>query len=102
MRQMISVFEPIPSTNRNAAFRLLAELILRLTMEPLLPETKCIATKALLDIFPNDPATDTQLAAFRAQCASLMTLNPVAQADFIRCFDQWNNERTTRNYIVRP
>jgi len=35
-------------------------------LEPLLPETKCIATKALLDAFPTDAATKAQLAAFRA------------------------------------
>lgn len=102
MRQMIRAFELLPSTSQNAAFRLLAEFILRMTLEPLLPETRCIATKAFLNTFPNDAMTDAKLASFRSQCAGLMTLNPLAQADFIRCFDQWNNEKLTRGYIVEP
>jgi tetratricopeptide (TPR) repeat protein len=101
-RQMIRAFESITSTNRNAAFALLAEFVLGLTMETLLPESKCIATKAMLDTFPNDPATNAQLVAFRSQCAGVMTLNPLARADFMKCFDQWNNERLTRSYIVKP
>lgn len=102
MRQMVRAFEDVPSGNRSIAWRQLAEFIVGLTREPMLPETKCVATRALLDKFPNDPSTNAQLAAFRSQCAGLMTLNPVAQADFIKCFDQWKKERLTMSYIVRP
>jgi transcription elongation GreA/GreB family factor len=102
MRQIVRAFQPLPSTNPNIAFRLLAEFILRMTLEPLLPETRCIATKALLNTFPNDAKTNAELAAFRSQCARLMTLHPLAQADFIKCFDEWNNEKLTRSYIVQP
>jgi len=102
MRQMIRAFEPIPSTNPSIAFRLLAEFILRMTLEPLLPETRCIATKAFLNTFPDNAGTNAQLGAFRSQCAGLMTLNPIAQADFIKCFDQWKKEKLTRSYIVKP
>jgi predicted Zn-dependent protease/transcription elongation GreA/GreB family factor len=101
MRQMIRAFEPLPLANRNVAFRLLAEFILRMTLEPMLPETRCIATKALLNTFPNDATTNAQLAAFRSQCHGLMTLNPLAQADFIRCFDQWNKEKLTQKYALK-
>jgi len=66
------------------AFLKLAEFVLKLSLEPLLPETKCTATKA-------------QLSVFRVQCGRLMTLNPLAQADFLRCFDQWNREKLTLN-----
>lgn len=100
MRQAIRAFEPLPSTNRNLAFRLLAEFILKMTLEPSLPETRCIATKALLNTFPNDASTNVQLGLFRSQCAGLMTLNPLAQADFIRCFDQWNKEKSTLGIIL--
>jgi len=102
MRQIVSAFQPLPSTNPNIAFRLLAEFVVRMTLEALLPETRCIATKALLNTFPNDATTNAQLAAFRSQCARLMTLNPLAQADFIKCFDQWNNEKLTRSYVIKP
>jgi hypothetical protein len=102
MQQIVHAFQPLPSANRNIAFRLLAEFVVRVALEALLPETRCIATKALLSTFPNDVMTNAQLAAFRSQCASLMTLNPIAQTDFIKCFDQWNNEKLTRSYIVKP
>jgi len=102
MRQIVRAFEPLPSSAPNIAFRLLAEFVLRMSVESLLPETRCIATKALLNMFPGDAQTNGQLAAFRSQCAGLMTLNPVAQADFIRCFDQWNEENFMRSSIVRP
>ena len=91
-----------PSSAPNIAFRLLAEFVLRMSVESLLPETRCIATKALLNTFPNDAKTNAQLAAFRSQCAGLMTLNPLAQADFLKCFDQWKKERLTRSLIVKP
>jgi tetratricopeptide (TPR) repeat protein/transcription elongation GreA/GreB family factor len=102
MRQIIRAFEFLPATNRSAAFGLLAVFILRLSVEPLLPETRCLATKAFLNTFPNDAETNAQLASFRSQCARVMTLNPVAQADFIKCFDQWNKERWAHGYIVKP
>jgi tetratricopeptide (TPR) repeat protein len=99
MRQMIQAFGPLAASvaDRKTAFLMLAEFILKLSLEPLLPETKCIATKALLDTFPTDAETKAQLAVFRVQCGSLMTLNPVGQADFLRCFDQWNREKLTLN-----
>ena len=102
MRQMLRAFEGVVSGNRGVAFRQLAEFIVGLTRELILPETRCLATKALLDKFPNDSDTNSQLAAFRSQCAGLMSLNPMAQADFIKCFDQWKRERLTLNLIVDP
>jgi hypothetical protein len=93
-RELLRAFAPLPIANLSGAFRLLAEIILKMTVEPLLPETRCIATKALLDTFPNDLKTKLQLATFRSQCAALMTLNPIAQADFLRCFDQWSRDKS--------
>jgi hypothetical protein len=99
MRQMIQSFGPLAAAaaNRNTAFLVLAEFVLKLSLEPLLPDTKCMATKALLDTFPTDAATKAQLAVFRIQCGRLMTLNPLAQADFLRCFDQWSREKLILN-----
>jgi len=104
MAQILRAFGPLPVdlANRNLAFRILAEFILRVTLEPLLPETRCIAMKALLNTFPSDAKTNAQMISFRSLCARLMTLHPLAQADFIRCFDQWNREKVTRGYIVKP
>lgn len=102
MRQIVRAFESLPSSTVNIAFRLLAEFVLRMSVESLLPETRCIATKALLNTFPNDEKTNAQLAAFLSQCAGLMTLNPLARADFIKCFDQWTKEKSTLKYVVKP
>jgi hypothetical protein len=97
MRQMIQTFHPLAASvaDRKMAFLMLAEFILKLSIEPLLPETKCVATKALFDTFPTDAETKAQLAIFRVQCGNLMTLNPVGQADFVRCFDQWRRGNLT-------
>ena len=76
MRQMMQVFGPlaVDTANRNTALLMLGEFVLRLSLEPLLPEIKCIATKALLDAFPTDAATKAQLETLRVQCAYLMRL----------------------------
>ncbi len=97
MRRVIQAFGHLAASipDRKTAFLTLAEFILKLSLEPLLPEMKCIATKALLDTFPTDAETKAQLAVFRAQCRSLVTLNPVGRADFLRCFDPWKKEKLT-------
>jgi len=97
MRQMIEAFRPLAASapDRKTALQMLGEFILKLSLEPLLPETKCVATKALLDTFPNDAQTRAQLAVFSVQCGNLMKLNPVGQADFLTCFDQWKRGKLT-------
>jgi hypothetical protein len=97
MRQMIQAFRPLAddAAQRKTAFQMLGEFVLKLSLEPLLPETKCIATKALLDTFPTDDVTKAQLGIFRIQCGKAMTLNPVGQSDFLRCYDQWKREKFT-------
>jgi tetratricopeptide (TPR) repeat protein len=97
MRQMIKAFTPLAASvaDRKTAFLMLGEFILQLSLEPFLPETKCFATKALLDTFPTDPATKHQLDLFSVQCGNLMTLNAVGQADFLRCIEQWKRGKLT-------
>jgi hypothetical protein len=97
MRQMIEAFKPlaVDAANRNTALLMFVEFVLTLSLEPLLPETKCIATKALLDAFPTDAATKAQLEAVWIRCGRLMRLNPTGLADFLRCFDQWKKEKLT-------
>jgi len=56
----ISVSEPRPSTSSNIAFQLLAEFIVKMTLEPLLPEKRCIATTTFLDVFPDIPQARAQ------------------------------------------
>jgi transcription elongation GreA/GreB family factor len=101
-RQIIRAFKPLPASNLKLALGLLGEFVLGLSLEPSLPETRCIAIKALLNTFPNDAVTNAQLKLFRSAFVRVMTINPLAQADFAKCFDQWNNERLTAGYIVTP
>lgn len=100
MRQMMAVFGTITTTNRTAALRLLAEFILRLSVEPMLPETKCEVMKTLLNTFPNEETTNVQLVSFANQCARLMILNPLAASAFLRCFEQWRRQRRAFNPFV--
>jgi hypothetical protein len=97
MRQMILAFAPLAASvaDRKTALLMLGEFILQLSLEPFLPETKCVATKAILDTFPTDAATKAQLDLFSVQYGNLMKLNPVGQADFHRCFERWKRERLT-------
>ena len=99
MRQIIQAFAPLAASplaaDRKNAFLMLGEFVLQLSLEPFLPETKCVATRALLDTFPTDPANRRQLELFSVACAKAMNLNPVGQADFLRCFDQWKREKLT-------
>jgi tetratricopeptide (TPR) repeat protein len=90
MRQAIEVFRSSIANTRLIAFRQLAEVVLRLSMEPMLPETKCIAIQSLLDSFPEDSTTKAQLSSLRDQCARLMILNPLEQQRFLTCFDRWS------------
>jgi tetratricopeptide (TPR) repeat protein len=98
-RQMIRVFGEIFPADKNSAFRLLAEFVLRLFNEPFLPETRCVVLKAFLDTFPNDPPTRTLLASFKRQCAQLFVFNIVAAADFNKCFDEWTRNRLKINLL---
>lgn len=98
MKQAIEIFRGTIDNNRIIALRQLAEFVLRLSMEPMLPETKCVALKGLLDTFPRDSGTRTQLQALRDQCARLMILNPLEQRRFMACFDHWKQT----GWIVDP
>ena len=97
MRQMIQSFAPLAASvaDRKTALLMLGEFILQLSLEPFLPETKCVAMKALLDTFPTDAATRALLHRFSVQCGNLMTPNPMGQADFLMCFEQWKRGNLT-------
>ena len=98
MKQAIEAFHGTVAGNRNIALRQLAEYVRRLSMEPLLPETKCLALDALLDAFPKDAATRRQLLSLRDQCAVLMIFNRLEQRRFLACFDRWSQ----RNRVIHP
>lgn len=98
MKQAIEAFRVTVDNNRIIALRQLAEFVLRLSMELMLPETKCVALEGLLDAFPKDSGTRAQLQALRDQCARLIILNPLEQRRFVVCFDSW----IQKNRIINP
>lgn len=97
--QMIRVFAELYGSNKNNAFRLLAEFLLRLYSESFLPETRCLVMKAFLDTFPSDSKTGKLLQSFRQQCLQLLSLNPLAADAFNRCFEQWDIGRRTVSFL---
>src|ERR1035438_7298692 len=50
LKQAVEAFRATIAHNRLIAFRQLAEFVLRLSTEPMLPETKCVAAESLLPI----------------------------------------------------
>jgi transcription elongation GreA/GreB family factor len=98
MKQAVEAFHGTVAGNRIIALRQLAEFVQRLSTEPMLPETKCLALEALLDAFPKDSGTRRQLLSLRDQCAVLMILNPLEQKRFLACFNRWSQ----RNRVIHP
>lgn len=100
MPKMISVFGDVTKFDRRASFFLLGEFLMKLTLEPALPESRCEAMKSFLNTYPNDDITNTQLDAFAKQCALAMTLAPQATEDFLKCYNGWRRQRRSRILIV--
>lgn len=90
MQQLLKVYAGVYANEPTTAIRILAEFTLFLFLEPLLPETKCEALRAILDTFPADERSRTVLRAYRRQMPRVFALNPIAEADFARCFDAWD------------
>ena len=96
MRQMIEAFKPlaVDVANRNTALLMFGEFVLTLSLEPLLPETKCIATRALLDAFPADLNEGAARSSSRPVRAS-HEAGPDRPTDFLTCFEQWKRSKLT-------
>jgi hypothetical protein len=102
MLQMVEAFKPISVTDQPVSFRLLGQFMIRLSLEPMLHETKCSVIEALFNTFPNDAVTNAQLVSFGDQCARLMMFTPLAASEFLRCLKQWRMRRLTLNPFVNP
>ncbi len=100
MAKMLKAFAGVPIFDRRVSFFLMGEFLLKMALEPLLPETRCEATKALLSTYPNDDITNTQLDIFAKQCARSMILTPQAADDFLRCYNGWRKQRRSRIPII--
>ena len=101
MKQAIETFRGTADNNRIIALRQLAEFVRRLSMEPMLPETKCVALESLLDTFRTDSAMRDQMLALRDQCARLLLLIPLEQRRFLVCFDRWMQQTRIINPFPR-
>lgn len=99
-RQAIEAFRYGVDNSGLVAFRQLAEVVLRLSTEPMLPETKCLVLETLLDSFPTDSATKAALGSLRDQCERLMILNPLELQRFLTCFNRWIQKHTFINPFV--
>jgi tetratricopeptide (TPR) repeat protein/transcription elongation GreA/GreB family factor len=78
-----------PNVDLKAVIPILVEALVRLYREPLLPENRCRVATALLDAIWNNLPARRALLELRAKSALLFNLNPVGQALFNNCFDQW-------------
>jgi hypothetical protein len=82
MKQAAETFRTVVLGNRVIALRQLAEFVRVVSLEPMLPEIKCVALESLLTCCPTDSKSLSQLMSFRGQGAALMSLNPLEQARF--------------------
>lgn len=78
-----------PNGDARSLLRILAELILRIYREPLLPENRSKVITALLDALWKNPAARQGLLALRANSVRLFGINVVGTSQFNDCFDQW-------------
>ncbi len=100
MKQAIDAFRGIVENNGIIALRQLAEFVLRISIEPMLPETKCVAIVSLLDTFPKDARTRAQVKVLRDQCARLMLLHPLEQRRLVARLDRWMEKTMVVNPFV--
>jgi tetratricopeptide (TPR) repeat protein len=78
-----------PNVDLKAVTPIMVEALVRLHREPLLPESRCRVTTALLDAFWNNLTARRGLLELRAKSGLVFNLNPVGEAQFNICFDRW-------------
>lgn len=78
-----------PEADLRLLFPILEECIVRIYREPLLPENRCRVTTALLDAMWKNAAARRSIVNLRAKSARMFLLNPIGEAQFNACFDQW-------------
>lgn len=90
-----------PNGDVRGLLRILAELILRIYREPLLPENRSKVITAFLDALWKNPAARQGLLALRANSVRLFGINVVGTSQFNDCFDQWQKLIDAPILIVR-
>jgi len=78
-----------PNVDLKAVIPILVEGLVRLYREPLLPENRCRVATALLDAIWKNLTARRDLLELRAKSVLFFNLNPVGEAQFNNCFDQW-------------
>ena len=92
-RQVIAAFRQTHSAPGDVSFRMFAESALLIFSKPLLPETRCLALRSLLDTFPDGLETHKRLKVLRQQIARLLAPNRSLQQAFTKCCELWERER---------
>jgi hypothetical protein len=100
LKHFVRVFAA-PSGDATSLLRILAELILRIYREPLLPESRNKVITAFLDALWKNPATRRGLLALRANSDRLFGINTVGASQFADCFDEWQKLIEAPILVVR-
>jgi hypothetical protein len=88
-RQMITAFRHACASAPAVSFRIFAEFTLLLFAEPLLPETRCLALRSLLDAFPDEAITTKKLRKLLTQIAKVLEASPPVKVAFVECYELW-------------
>jgi len=88
LKQFVEVFQK-PNPDFRVLVGIFADFLSHLYREPYLAESRCKVTTAFLDAFWGNVSVRTGLLRRRRTSSRLFVLNPVGQAQFDRCFDEW-------------
>jgi hypothetical protein len=78
-----------PNIDLKALIPIWVQALVRLYREPLLPESRYEVATALLDAIWKNLTARRGLFEIRAKSGIFFKLNPVGEAQFNICFDQW-------------
>ena len=99
LKQFIEIFRK-PSSDLQVLLGIFVDFVTKLYREPHLPESRCKIVTAILDALWRNVSLRLPLLRLRKASSQFFGLNPVGQAQFDRCFDQWYGAATDK--IVAP
>jgi len=88
LKQFIEVFCK-PNGDLQALLGIFVDFLAKLYREPHLPESRCKVATAILDALWRNVPLRLPLLRLRKASSQFFGLNPVGQAQFDQCFDQW-------------
>jgi hypothetical protein len=95
LKQFVDVFQK-PSPDFQILLGIFADFLSRLYREPYLAESRCRVVTAFFDALWANVPVRTALLRLRRASSRLFVLNPIGQAQFDRCFDEWYRGRPDR------